>query len=44
VVGNGRYRHIRLAPNSWLAKPIGFIKAKLKEFINIKAWVNVALT
>lgn len=44
VVGNGRYRHIRLAPNGWLAQTIGFIKAKLKEFISLKAWVNVALT
>lgn len=41
IVGNGRYRHIRLAPNRWLAETIGFIKAKLKEFINIKAWVSV---
>jgi hypothetical protein len=41
IVGNGRYRHVRLAPNRWLAETIGFIRVKLKEFINIKAWVSV---
>ncbi|MDP3044489.1 MAG: hypothetical protein ACYDDN_03425 [Candidatus Desulforudaceae bacterium] len=41
IVGNGRYRHIRLVGNQWLQKTIGFIKAKLKEFIGVKTWINV---
>jgi hypothetical protein len=41
VVGNGRYRHIRLAMNRWLSEVVSFIKAKLREFIGIKAWLNV---
>jgi hypothetical protein len=41
TVGNGRYRHIRLAPNRWLEQVICFAKAKLREFIAVKAWINV---
>lgn len=41
IVGNGRYRHIRMAANRWLEQVIGHIKAKLREFIGIKAWLNV---
>jgi hypothetical protein len=41
VVGNGRYRHIQLAMNRWLSEVVSFIKAKLREFIGIKAWLNV---
>jgi len=41
IVGNGRYRHIRLAANRWLEQVTCFAKAKLREFIGIKAWLNV---
>jgi hypothetical protein len=44
IVGNGRYRHLRLAPNRWLSEAIRFIKAKLREFIGVKAWINVLQT
>jgi len=41
IVGNGRYRRIRMARNRWLEQVIAYIKAKLREFIGIKAWLNV---
>lgn len=41
IVGNGRYRHIRMAANRWLEQVICFAKAKLREFIGVKAWLNV---
>jgi len=37
----GAPQHIRLAPNRWLEQVICFAKAKLKEFIGVKAWINV---
>lgn len=39
VVGSGRYRHVRLAPNAWLKKTVAIIKARLKEFLSIRAWL-----
>ncbi|MHB1405226.1 MAG: IS1380 family transposase [Desulfitobacteriaceae bacterium] len=42
IVGQGRYRHVKLAPNRWLEKTIETIKAKFKEFITQRAcqWVG----
>jgi len=39
VVGSGRYRHVRLAPNGWLKETVAGIKARLKEFLSIRAWL-----
>lgn len=39
IVGNGRYRHVRLAPNKWLQNLVCLIKTKLQEFIHRRAWV-----
>lgn len=44
VVGNGRYRHIRLAPNGWLDAVIAHVKAKLRELVALVAWLNVVPT
>ncbi len=44
VVGNGRYRHIRLAPNGWLEAVIAHVKANLRELVALMAWLNVAPT
>lgn len=42
IVGQGRYRHVKLAPNIWLEKTIDTIKAKFKEFITQRAcqWIG----
>jgi len=39
VVGNGRYRHVRLAPNAWLKGIVEKIKANLKVFLYLRAWL-----
>lgn len=44
VVGQGRYRHIRLAPNGWLEAVIAHVKAKLRELIAHMAWLNAVPT
>ena len=36
IVGNGRYRHIKLAPNNWLKEVIHTIKNKLNDFLSQK--------
>jgi hypothetical protein len=41
IVGNGRYRHIRLAPNAWLEKTLTVIKENFKVFLNKRAWLMV---
>ena len=42
IVGQGRYRHVKLAPNPWLEKTIDTIKTKFKDFIALRAchWVG----
>ncbi|ABO48845.1 transposase, IS4 family [Desulforamulus reducens MI-1] len=42
IVGNNRYRHIKLAPNPWLQKALKNAKEKLQEFLCIQAWVAVS--
>jgi len=42
VVGNGRYRHIKLAPNPWLEKVLRIAKEKLQEFLCTQAWIAVS--
>lgn len=42
VVGNGRYRHVRLVANQWLQEVVDKIKDKLKEFILLRAWLLVS--
>jgi len=44
VVGNGRYRHVRLAPSAWLKETVGKIKANLKDFLFLRAWLLVVNT
>lgn len=44
VVGNDRYRHVRLAPNAWLKETVAQIKASLKEFLFLRAWLLVVNT
>ncbi|MBA1335674.1 MAG: IS1380-Spn1, transposase [Firmicutes bacterium] len=41
VVGHGRYRHVKLAPNDWLKEVVGIIKAKFQDFIQRRAWILV---
>jgi len=41
IVGNGRYRHVKLAPNNWLQEVVCIIKTKLQEFIRQRAWLLV---
>lgn len=36
IVGNGRYRHIKLTPNNWLKEVIHTIKNKLNDFLSQK--------
>lgn len=33
IVGNGRYRHVRLAANKWLETVINQVKTNLDEFL-----------
>ena len=33
IVGNGRYRHIRLAANKWLERVINQVKTNLDNFL-----------
>jgi len=42
VVGSGRYRHVRLAPNRWLEKIITFVKTMLQILIRQRAWLLAA--
>ncbi|ABO50799.1 transposase, IS4 family [Desulforamulus reducens MI-1] len=42
IVGNDRYRHIKLAPNPWLQKVLKNAKEKLQEFLCTQAWVAVS--
>lgn len=42
IVGNNRYRHIKLAPNPWLQKVLAVAKEKLQEFLCTQAWVAVS--
>lgn len=44
VVGNGRYRHVRLAPNAWLKEIVEKIKENIKEFLFLRAWLLVVNT
>jgi hypothetical protein len=44
IVGNGRYRHVRLAPNAWLEKTITIIKGNFKVFLKKRAWLMVYVT
>jgi hypothetical protein len=39
IVGSGRYRHVRLAPNRWLEKVVTVIKTRLQQFIRQRAWL-----
>lgn len=39
VVGNGRYRHIKLVENPWLEEIITKVKSNLHEFIHKRAWL-----
>ncbi len=39
VIGSGRYRHIRLAPNLWLEQIVTKIKDKLKDFLFVRSWL-----
>jgi len=41
IVGNDRYRHVKLAPNTWLQNVLKKAKDKLKMFIRQQAWVAV---
>jgi hypothetical protein len=42
VVGNNRYRHIKLAPNPWLQKVLNATKERLHAFLCRQAWVAVS--
>lgn len=42
VVGNDRYRHIRLAPNPWLQKILNTAKERLHAFLCQQVWVAVS--
>jgi hypothetical protein len=42
IVGSGRYRHVRLAPNRWLAEVIAVIKNRLQALIRQRAWLSAA--
>ena len=42
VVGNGCYRHIKLAPNPWLEKVLRIAKEKLQELLCTQAWIAVS--
>lgn len=44
VVGNGHYRHIRLAANQWLQQVVNKIKNNLREFIHLRAWLLISST
>lgn len=44
VVGNGRYRHVRLAPSVWLKETVDKIKANIKDFLFLRAWLLVVNT
>ena len=44
VVGNGRYRHIKLAANQWLQVVVDKIKNNLREFIHLRAWLLISPT
>lgn len=44
IVGNGRYRHLKLAPNVWLERVITVIKEKLTDFVYRRTWVSVLVT
>ena len=42
VVGNNRYRHIKLAPNPWLQEILKNAKERLQAFLYQQAWVAVS--
>ena len=42
VVGNGRYRHVRLSTNQWLQEVVDNVKNRLKEFSHLRAWLLVS--
>jgi len=42
IVGSGRYRHVRLAPNRWLAEVIAAVKTRLQALIRQRAWLLMA--
>lgn len=42
IVGSGRYRHVRLAPNRWLEEVVTAIKTRLQALIQQRAWLLVA--
>lgn len=44
IVGQNRYRHIKLAPDAWLPNVVSFAKQKLKDFLYLQAWVAVNST
>ena len=44
IVGQNRYRHIKLAPDAWLQNVISFAKQRLKDFLYLRAWVAVNST
>ena len=41
IVGNNRYRHVRLAPNPWLEKILRVAKENLAVFFSYQAWLAV---
>lgn len=41
IVGNDRYRHLKLAPNVWLERVTTIIKEQLTDFIYRGTWVSV---
>jgi len=43
IVGNNRYRHIKLAPNPWLQRVLEIAKEKLDIFLCQQAWIAVSL-
>lgn len=42
IVGNNRYRHIKLAPNPWLQWVLKSAKEKLETFLCQQAWIAVS--
>lgn len=44
IVGQGRYRHVKLAPNPWLEKTIQTIKTKFQEFITQRSYQWICST
>ena len=44
LVGQNRYRHIKLAPDARLQNLVSFAKQKLKDFLYLRAWVAVNST